>query len=86
MEWVGDDDGCHEANREARLMCAQCVAQGAPMVAAGLTVLRRRTIMAWLRARFSRTVHARPISNRATTHRGDLPRATVTTLADDRGN
>ncbi len=56
------------------------------MVAAGLTVLRRRTIMAWLRTRFSRTVHARPISNRATTHRGDLPRATVTTLADDRGN
>lgn len=44
-------------------MCAQCVAQATPMVAVGVTMLRRRTLMAWVRARLSRRVHADSPSN-----------------------
>jgi predicted metal-binding membrane protein len=35
-------------------MCAQCVAQSTPMVAAGLVVLRRRSMMSFLKASFAR--------------------------------
>jgi hypothetical protein len=31
-------------------MCMQCVAQSTPMVAVGLTVLRRRSFMAFVRS------------------------------------
>jgi hypothetical protein len=33
-------------------MCMQCVAQSTPMIAVGLTVLRRRSIAAWIRSTF----------------------------------
>jgi hypothetical protein len=31
----------------------QCVAQSTPMIAVSLTVLRRRTLVAWFKARFA---------------------------------
>jgi hypothetical protein len=38
----------------------QCVAQSTPMVAVGMTMLRRRTLLAWLRSMvpFRRTTSA----------------------------
>lgn len=30
-------------------MCMQCVAQSTPMIAVGMTVLRRRTLAAWIK-------------------------------------
>jgi hypothetical protein len=38
----------------------QCVAQSTPMVAAGLTVLRRRSLMATVKASFSRVKRTKP--------------------------
>ena len=35
-------------------MCMQCVAQSTPMIAVGLTVMRRRTLVARFKARLSR--------------------------------
>ena len=32
----------------------QCVAQSTPMIAVGMTMLRRRTLAAWLRSKLSR--------------------------------
>jgi hypothetical protein len=35
-------------------MCSQCVAQATPMIAVALGVLRRRTLLAWVRGRLVR--------------------------------
>jgi hypothetical protein len=32
-------------------MCMSCVASATPMITVGLTVMRRRTLLAWARAR-----------------------------------
>jgi len=44
----------HGRGRYVAGMCMQCVAQSTPMVGVGLTVLRRKSLAAFMKASFAR--------------------------------